>query len=126
MIPLEFAMGRLINNANIILCILIPTLRYQYNMQQDKPGEIRINGISGVIALSICIASLVLVNQLSHQDGYTPYLNYLRGDEPVIFKVEEDEEEWTSSTQQTENVENADESAESNENETENYSKRHK
>ena len=92
-IPLEFAMGRLINNANIILSVLIPALRYQYNMKHDRAGTISLTGISSILMVSIFVAMTVLVNQLYHQDGYTPYLNYLRGDEPVIFRVEEDEDE---------------------------------
>ena len=95
MIPLEFTMGRLINNANILLCILIPALRFQYSLKQDRAGIVRLNGITSILLLSICVALFVLVNQLLHQDGYTPYLNYLRGDESVIFRVEEEDEPKT-------------------------------
>ena len=86
-------MGRLINNANVLLSVLIPALRYQYNMKHDRAGTISLTGISSILMVSIFVAMTVLVNQLYHQDGYTPYLNYLRGDEPVIFRVEEDEDE---------------------------------
>lgn len=97
-IPLEFAMGRLMNNANILLAILIPVLRYDYDKTEEQPGIIRIRRISSVIILTEILALVIFTNQLLHQDGYTPYRNILRGDKPIETEemteeaIEEEEE----------------------------------
>lgn len=92
-VPLEFAMGRLMNNASILLAVLIPVLRYDQDKMEDQPGSIRVRRISSVIIITEIVALIVLTNQLLHQDGYTPYLNILRGDTPVeIEEIAESDE----------------------------------
>lgn len=93
MIPLEFAMGRLMNNASILLAILIPVLRYDYDKTEEQPGILRIRRVSAVILITEFVALAVLTNQLLHQDGYTPYRNILRGDKPIEITAEMPEEE---------------------------------
>ncbi len=85
-IPLEFTMGRLMNNASIIMAILVPVLRFDYDRLPDRIGMIRINWVRTVIVLLEVFALVILTNQLVQQDGYTPYLNILRGDKPIILQ----------------------------------------
>lgn len=80
MVPLEFIMGRLVNNVHYLLSLLIPLL-YGTGIHSIYIPRNRI-GILKMYKLLIILASLmILTNQMLNQDGYTPYDNYLK----VIF-----------------------------------------
>lgn len=79
-VPLEFVMGRLMNNAHILSAILIPMLRRDI-VQNLAYQDVRISTkstmqITGILEI---LAFIILINQLLHQNGYTPYLNILFG-----------------------------------------------
>ena len=82
-VPIQLLMGRLINNANIVCIILIPNIIHEYSLQVKADnnecsviGNIRfkLNPILPLLGF-VFVALVVLVNQLLHQDGYTPYKN---------------------------------------------------
>ena len=82
-IPLEFVMGRLMNNVSILSAILIPLIVYSFQMSE---GEARDN-VRGTLRkkkeLFLCllflsaIAFVILLNQLTRQSGYYPYENII-------------------------------------------------
>ena len=93
-LPLEFVMGRLMNNASILVAVLIPVLRYDQDRREEQIGILQIRRISSVILITEMVALVVLTNQLLHQDGYTPYLNLLRGDKLLVTEeIEESSNE---------------------------------
>lgn len=86
-IPIELLMGRLMNNANIVCALLIPNLGHKLYAQDindigqsedegNSFGIVNPNTLFAVLSL-VFVAFAVLINQLLHQDGYTPYLNIL-------------------------------------------------
>ncbi len=84
MIPLEFVMGRLINNAYIFCTILVP-------MANDRIDRIVLNNSCSInnnkkicIIFIELVAFVVLFHQLLNQNGYTPYFNVLLGDDSII------------------------------------------
>lgn len=84
-IPLEFVMGRLMNNASILCAVLIPLLKNKIIVQRNfttSYGYKKSNVTLLLFALELT-AFAILINQLGHQNGYTPYLNVLLGDEPA-------------------------------------------
>ena len=80
-IPLEFVMGRLMNNANILCAVLIPMLKREF-----KEGLFSLlygynkRKVNALLFMLEIVAFAILINQLVNQDGYTPYMNLLLGD----------------------------------------------
>lgn len=83
-IPLEFFMGRLMNNASILSAVLVPMLM-KTDVLPFLPVKIKYKDPFRRVFLFVLevTALAVLINQLLKQDGYTPYLNILLGDKPV-------------------------------------------
>lgn len=78
-IPLEFFMGRLINNAYFFVVVLVPMLIKEIRTNKTKEKHVCVSR-----RLTLCIgivAMIVLINQLTKQNGYVPYLNVLFGDD---------------------------------------------
>lgn len=78
-VPLELVMGRLMNNANILLVILVPCLifepfaeGYPAELTETKKKSIRLAALGLVL-----VAFAVLLSQLTKQGGYFPYGNIL-------------------------------------------------
>lgn len=80
-VPLELVMGRLMNNANILIAILIPALMYEKIQDEGSETKILNKTNESIISFSImtALAMIILINQLLSQDGYTPYMNILFG-----------------------------------------------
>lgn len=75
-VPLEFLMGRLINNAHILCSVLIPLLRKEIFIRNYSHNDKMIKFSANFVTLSLeIIAIVILINQLTYQNGYTPYLN---------------------------------------------------
>ena len=83
-IPLEFVMGRLMNNASILCAVLIPMLKREVarNVVPLVNGY-RLAAVTRLLFALELAAFAILVNQLLHQNGYTPYMNVLLGDRPA-------------------------------------------
>lgn len=81
-VPLDFFMGRLMNNANIISSLVIPRLlyyRYTENLvehNRKSVSNVVNNNLRIVVIVLIVISLIILINQLKVQNGYTPYVNY--------------------------------------------------
>ena len=75
-VPLEFFMGRLMNNAYILGAVLIPMLRNEIIQGKNTKG-LRIRGetVRQISIMLELLALVILLNQLTKQNGYTPYLN---------------------------------------------------
>ena len=87
-VPLEFFMGRLMNNANILSAALIPMLRKDI-VYGNRLHDVRVKGKTVILITVILevLALTILINQLANQNGYTPYLNLLFGDSIVVFPI---------------------------------------
>ena len=75
-IPLEFVMGRLMNNIHIISSILIPRIFYSKCKGREIDTE-TLNQTALILLGLILIALIILFNQLTNQRGYVPYENIL-------------------------------------------------
>ena len=79
-IPLDFVMGRLMNNIHILSSILIPEI--YFNNVSGKKSDVsyfkikrRKNQEMLLMLFLVIIALFILINQLVKQSGYYPYKN---------------------------------------------------
>ncbi len=78
LVPLEFFMGRLMNSVNVLSTIIVPYMVYSHDDDRYSDNTV-ISNNRIVLSILIIVSYVVLINQLSNQVGYTPYINYLFG-----------------------------------------------
>ncbi len=82
-IPLDFVMGRLMNNVSILSSILIPLIVYNMKINEKETQVDYQRYIQQKKDLFLCliflgiIAVVILINQLMRQSGYYPYENII-------------------------------------------------